>query len=97
MLPLRRRDGLDCTGTPALAVSGRDGSPLVEFAAGVIQPNYRHYAAVAIIEDDLFIANEECNCNCNCNENNRNVETEANAQWERHVRSCPLLRPSYMF
>jgi hypothetical protein len=50
MLPLRRRGWLGRVGNANQAVSGRDERPVVEAAADVIQPNCRHYAAVAIIK-----------------------------------------------
>jgi hypothetical protein len=54
MLPLRRRSRLGAIGGGALAVSRRDRSPLMGFAADLIQPYCRHYEAGAAGEYNLL-------------------------------------------
>lgn len=63
MLPLRRHGQLGCIGSQALAPSRRDRSRVVEFAADVIQPICRHYAAVAIIDAVSSTPYRGCNHN----------------------------------
>jgi hypothetical protein len=71
MLPLRRRSRLVRLGPRPLAVSRRDRRPVVEFAADPIQPDCRHYAALAIIEGRLSRAYVE---GAKCNNNHRNFD-----------------------